>query len=218
MVANYYEQIRGLVAGGVDILLPETGFDTLVLKACLFAIDKYFEEHRHAPAGDDLRHDLRRAAARCPRRRSRRSTTRSRTSTALSVGLNCAVGVDQMRPAAREPGRTSRRTPRQLLPQRRHARRLRRLPRATRSTWRPRWASSPATAGSTSSAAAAARRPSGSTPSPEAVEGVAPRRDPRPARVVVLQRQRAAGRPARDQLRHGRRADQHHRLAASSPG
>ena len=37
--ANYYEQIEALVAGGVDILLPETAFDTLVLKACLFAID-----------------------------------------------------------------------------------------------------------------------------------------------------------------------------------
>ena len=44
MVANYIEQIRGLVAGGVDILLPETSFDTLVMKACLFAIDKFFEE------------------------------------------------------------------------------------------------------------------------------------------------------------------------------
>ncbi len=44
MVATYNEQIRALVAGGVDILLPETAFDTLVLKACLFAIDKFFEE------------------------------------------------------------------------------------------------------------------------------------------------------------------------------
>ena len=39
MVATYKEQIRALIAGGVDILLPETSFDTLVLKACLFAID-----------------------------------------------------------------------------------------------------------------------------------------------------------------------------------
>ena len=44
MVANYTEQVRGLVAGGVDILLPETAFDTLVLKACLFAIDEFFEK------------------------------------------------------------------------------------------------------------------------------------------------------------------------------
>src|SRR5207253_2163674 len=44
MVAVYYEQIAALVAGGVDILLPETSFDTLVLKACLFAIDKFFAD------------------------------------------------------------------------------------------------------------------------------------------------------------------------------
>ena len=44
MVATYYEQIAALVDGGVDILLAETAFDTLVLKACLFAIDKFFEE------------------------------------------------------------------------------------------------------------------------------------------------------------------------------
>ena len=44
MVATYYEQIAALVEGGVDILLAETAFDTLVLKACLFAIEKFFEE------------------------------------------------------------------------------------------------------------------------------------------------------------------------------
>ena len=45
MVDNYYEQIDALVEGGVDMLLAETAFDTLVLKACLFAIDKYFDDH-----------------------------------------------------------------------------------------------------------------------------------------------------------------------------
>src|SRR5437763_1194879 len=40
-VASYYGQIQALVAGGVDILAVETGNDILVLKACLFAIDKY---------------------------------------------------------------------------------------------------------------------------------------------------------------------------------
>ena len=45
MVDNYYEQIDALVEGGVDMLLAETAFDTLVLKACLFAIEKYFDDH-----------------------------------------------------------------------------------------------------------------------------------------------------------------------------
>src|SRR5262249_9216311 len=43
MVEVYYEQVSALVEAGVDILLPETGFDTLVQKACLFAIAKFFE-------------------------------------------------------------------------------------------------------------------------------------------------------------------------------
>jgi 5-methyltetrahydrofolate--homocysteine methyltransferase len=45
MVSIYTEQIDALVKGGVDILLPETTFDTLVLKACLFAIEQYFTKH-----------------------------------------------------------------------------------------------------------------------------------------------------------------------------
>src|SRR5919199_836508 len=44
MVENYKEQVRALIDGGADLLLPETSFDTLVMKACLFAIDSVFEE------------------------------------------------------------------------------------------------------------------------------------------------------------------------------
>src|SRR5579872_7498535 len=38
----YYEQVKGLVEGGVDLLLIETIFDTLNAKAAIFAIKKYF--------------------------------------------------------------------------------------------------------------------------------------------------------------------------------
>ena len=44
VVAAYYEQIKGLVDGGVDILLIETIFDTLNAKAAIFAIKKYFRD------------------------------------------------------------------------------------------------------------------------------------------------------------------------------
>ena len=44
MVATYKEQVRALIDGGVDILLPETSFDTLVMKACLVAIEEVFDE------------------------------------------------------------------------------------------------------------------------------------------------------------------------------
>jgi 5-methyltetrahydrofolate--homocysteine methyltransferase len=40
----YYEQVKGLVEGGVDLLLIETIFDTLNAKAAIFAIKKYFRD------------------------------------------------------------------------------------------------------------------------------------------------------------------------------
>src|SRR5262245_35749831 len=43
MVDSFYLQVEALVEAGVDLLLPETFVDTLNLKACQFAIDKYFE-------------------------------------------------------------------------------------------------------------------------------------------------------------------------------
>lgn len=44
LVAAYYEEAKGLVEGGVDILLVETVFDTLNAKAALFAIEKLADE------------------------------------------------------------------------------------------------------------------------------------------------------------------------------
>jgi 5-methyltetrahydrofolate--homocysteine methyltransferase len=97
VAAAYTEQIHGLVEGGVDMLLAETTFDTLNLKACLFAIDRYFEEH----------------GVRLPVMVSLTIFEGGRTLTMqtveaawisvshfdmLSVGLNCALGVEQMRP------------------------------------------------------------------------------------------------------------------------
>jgi 5-methyltetrahydrofolate--homocysteine methyltransferase len=51
----YYEQVKGLVEGGVDILLIETIFDTLNAKAAIYAIKKYFREaHLSPPEGRTL--------------------------------------------------------------------------------------------------------------------------------------------------------------------
>src|ERR1035437_6160768 len=44
LVASYSEQIRGMLDGGVDVLLVETIFDTLNARAVFFAIQKMFEE------------------------------------------------------------------------------------------------------------------------------------------------------------------------------
>ena len=98
MVQVYYEQVRGLVDGGVDILLPETAFDTLVQKACLFAIAKYFED-----SGRRLPVMISGTIFDNGRTLSAQSVEAYYVSVAhfdaLSVGLNCAVGVDKMRPA-----------------------------------------------------------------------------------------------------------------------
>jgi 5-methyltetrahydrofolate--homocysteine methyltransferase len=44
LVATYAEQIRGLLQGGVDLLLIETVFDTLNCKGALFAAETVFDE------------------------------------------------------------------------------------------------------------------------------------------------------------------------------
>jgi 5-methyltetrahydrofolate--homocysteine methyltransferase len=97
MVANYYEQVAALVAGGVDILLPETSFDTLVMKACLFAIDKFFADY-----GVRLPVMVSGTVFEGGRTLSAQSVEAFWVSLShsdmLSVGLNCALGVDQIRP------------------------------------------------------------------------------------------------------------------------
>ena len=44
MKKSYREQVRGLVEGGVDLLLVETIFDTLNAKAALLGIEEYLAE------------------------------------------------------------------------------------------------------------------------------------------------------------------------------
>ena len=41
-----FDQVAALVEGGVDILFPETTFDTLNLKAAIFAIEELFAERQ----------------------------------------------------------------------------------------------------------------------------------------------------------------------------
>ena len=104
MVETYYEQVDALVEGGVDLLLPETAFDTLVLKACLFAIDKYFEEHNvRLPVMASF------TIFQGGRTLSAQTVEACWTSIAhadlLSVGMNCALGPDHMRPYVEELSR-----------------------------------------------------------------------------------------------------------------
>ncbi|NKB81745.1 MAG: methionine synthase [Nitrospirales bacterium] len=102
LATAYYEQVRGLMAGGVDLLLVETIFDTLNAKAALFAIDQYCEDHqRQVPvmasvtitdqSGRTLSGQLIEAFW--------NSISHAQV---LSIGINCALGAKQMRPYIEE--------------------------------------------------------------------------------------------------------------------
>ncbi len=102
MVDSYRAQVEALVDAGVDILLPETAIDTLNLKACLFAIQDFFD------AG----------GRRVPVMASGTFADGGRTFVSaqsveafwtainhfplLAVGMNCALGPDVMRPHIEE--------------------------------------------------------------------------------------------------------------------
>jgi len=97
LVAAYGEQVAALVEGGVDILLAETVFDTLNLKACLFAIEEYFEQHGvRLPVMVSVT-----ITDRSGRTLSGQTLEAFWTSIAhaelFSVGINCALGPELMR-------------------------------------------------------------------------------------------------------------------------
>jgi 5-methyltetrahydrofolate--homocysteine methyltransferase len=50
LAAAYYDQVQGLVEGGVDLLMVETIFDTLNAKAAFYAIAQYCEEIQWPPS------------------------------------------------------------------------------------------------------------------------------------------------------------------------
>ncbi len=93
----YYEQARALVDGGVDILLPETSFDTLNVKAALFGIARLFEEGaRRVPVWCSMT-----IVDRSGRTLSGQTTEAFFDSVShadlLVVGINCSLGPAEMR-------------------------------------------------------------------------------------------------------------------------
>ena len=113
-VNAYYEQVQGLVEGGVDLLLIETIFDTLNAKAAIFAIKKYFRDH---PLSSAVGGGRERAGAlpimisgtitdASGRTLSGQTLEAFYTSVIhakpLSIGLNCALGAKEMRPHIEE--------------------------------------------------------------------------------------------------------------------
>ncbi|NBW32972.1 MAG: methionine synthase, partial [Cytophagia bacterium] len=99
LVEAYTEQIRGLVDGGVDILLVETIFDTLNAKAALYAIDHYFRERGQEPLPIMVSGTITDNSGRTLSGQTVEAFFYSLSHLPLlSIGLNCALGARQMRP------------------------------------------------------------------------------------------------------------------------
>jgi 5-methyltetrahydrofolate--homocysteine methyltransferase len=107
LVAAYYDQVRGLVDGGADILLPETTFDTLNLKAALFAIEKYFADTaKRLPVMTSI--TITDASGRTLSGQTVEACWNSISHIPMvSVGINCALGAKEMRPHIEELARVA---------------------------------------------------------------------------------------------------------------
>ncbi|MBN2489378.1 MAG: methionine synthase [Planctomycetes bacterium] len=100
--AAYRAQAEGLLDGGADLLLAETAFDTLNLKAALFAIEECFEARGvRVPVIASLT-----LADRSGRTLSGQTLVAAwiaiRHADLAAVGLNCALGAAEMRPHLEE--------------------------------------------------------------------------------------------------------------------
>jgi len=102
VMESYFEQVAALVEAGADILLVETAFDTLNMKAALFAIEKYFDQtgKRIPVMGSGTIIDT-----------SGRTMTGQTVgaflnsishANLLSIGLNCSLGPKELRPYIEE--------------------------------------------------------------------------------------------------------------------
>jgi 5-methyltetrahydrofolate--homocysteine methyltransferase len=102
-VAAYYEQVKGLVDGGVDLLLIETIFDTLNAKAAIYAVKKYFRDTRQKELPIMLSGTITDASGRTLSGQVLEAFyTSIMHARPLSVGLNCALGAKEMRPHIEE--------------------------------------------------------------------------------------------------------------------
>ncbi|HEV7922078.1 MAG TPA: methionine synthase [Thermoanaerobaculia bacterium] len=102
LVDAYYEQVRGLVDGGVDLLLAETAFDTLNLKAAVFAVEKFFED-RGVRLPLMLSVTITDASGRTLSGQTVEAFWNALShANMLSIGINCALGAKEMRPHIEE--------------------------------------------------------------------------------------------------------------------
>lgn len=99
----YYEQIRGLIDGGVDVILIETIFDTLNAKAAIYSVKKYFMEYPEKKCPVMISGTITDASGRTLSGQTLEAFYYSiEHADPISVGFNCALGATQMRPHIEE--------------------------------------------------------------------------------------------------------------------
>jgi len=104
--AAYRDQVRGLVEGGVDLILCETTFDTLNLKAALFAIARFFEEGgRRVPVMASITFTQVGNERMLTGQTVEACWNSISHAPLLSVGINCSLGPKEMRPQIEELSR-----------------------------------------------------------------------------------------------------------------
>lgn len=102
LVQNYKEQAFALVEGGADLFLPETTFDTLNLKAALFALHEV-NETLEDPLPIMISVTITDNSGRTLSGQTVEAFWNSiRHAKPLSVGINCALGAQEMRPYIEE--------------------------------------------------------------------------------------------------------------------
>ncbi|XP_032881336.1 methionine synthase isoform X2 [Amblyraja radiata] len=105
LVEAYEEQARGLLDGGVDILLVETIFDTANAKAALFAIQQLFLEEyepRHIFVSGTI---VDKSGRTLSGQTAEAFVISVSHADPLGIGLNCALGAVEMRPFIEAIGR-----------------------------------------------------------------------------------------------------------------
>ena len=102
LVDAYYEQVKGLIEGGADVLLFETITDTLITKAALFAAKNY-ENESGKKIEIMISGTITDASGRTLSGQTVEAFLNSLShANLLSIGLNCALGAKDMRPHIEE--------------------------------------------------------------------------------------------------------------------